>query len=341
MKETKFFEGGENKISAIFRNARAVAILTVIAAHITVKNLNWLSHLYSVIGSIGVIVFFIISGYYYKKEKFSILCKKKLISVILPWIILGSIVYIVNTLLAGNNITLLEWFKWLIGYKTYLYFIPVLLCCFLIFYYHNLISIIIAMAITAISLVLTVIGVITPILEMGHITNYMNICNWVGFFALGLLLKKIDPMKFYSFIKKTRWIWIISSLCFTILLIILQYKVGYFSALGWLYELIAAFSVFGLCSFEFMNNRLVFSISNFSYPIYILHMLFIGVLAKIYNLHLCLLMISNIIVLFAVWGLLCLGLYIAKKIKLDKIYKICIGIRLKDNEKQKNNLKIL
>jgi len=325
--EEKVIVNSKTRISEIFRNARTIAILTVIAAHITIRDAKWLSNLYSAIGSIGVIAFFLISGYYYKRESFATLCKKKLKNIIIPWLVLGVVVYVGNSLLSASQLSLLELIKWLLGYKTYLYFVPVLLCCFVVFYYNNLILIIFAILLNVLSIILTATGILPPLLSHVFITNYLNIFNWIGFFAIGLLLKKLDVDKLYSFIKNTRFVCIVISCASTIGLSLVGYEVGYFSALGWLYELIATLSIFGLCSFEFMNNRFVVSISELSYPIYLLHMLFVGVLGKIYNLHISLLIVSNLIVLLVVWALLLLGLYLSRKIKLEKIYKICLGIR--------------
>ena len=99
------------------------------------------------------------------------------------------------------------------------------------------------------------------------------------------------------------------------------------SALGWLYELISAFSIFGLCTFKFLQNKFIIDISESSYAIYLLHMAFVGICAKIYGLHFSVSLVANIIVLLVVFGLILLGKIIAKIIKLENVYNICLGLR--------------
>ena len=58
----------------------------------------------------------------------------------------------------------------------------------------------------------------------------------------------------------------------TIAITLTGYKVGYFSSLGWAYELISTLSILGLCTFEFSYNKLSVSISEMSYAIYLSHL---------------------------------------------------------------------
>ena len=71
----------DKKISQMFTIARVFAILTVISAHITIRTSQVIANLYSTIGSIGVILFLITSGYYFKKEAPSVMIKKKMVSI--------------------------------------------------------------------------------------------------------------------------------------------------------------------------------------------------------------------------------------------------------------------
>lgn len=320
----------KKRISQMFLIARAFAILTVVSAHITIKTSSMIADFYNAIGSVGVIVFLIISGYYYKSAPLKELIPKKVKGVIIPWIVLGTAVWFVNSLLTNSGYGIFSLLQWLIGYKTYLYYIPVLLLCFVLFYYNNIISLIFALVLNVLSIVLTNMGVLQPIIQALHITNYLNVFNWIGFFAIGVFLKRISPEVLYCFFKKTNIFFIILSVCATVVLVITGYKVGYFSAMGWLYELVCAIGIFGLCTHEKLYNKLFVDISNASYAIYLLHMMFTGVLAKVYGLHPALLLLSNIIVLGVTYTVLFVGRFVFSKAHLEKVYGIATGVRCRE-----------
>lgn len=317
----------KNDISHMFIGAKAIAIVSVISAHIVIKNSVFLNNLYNTIGSVGVILFLIASGYYYKKYPFNILIKKKAVSICIPWIIMGTFVYIVNSYLLGTPIAISSLFLWLSGYKTYLYFVIILLACFLIFYVHNKITLLTAVILNIVSLTLTSVGIMQPIINTLHITNYLNIFNWIGFFAIGILLKSIDSDKLYSFIRSYRYILIGSSIIATIVISITGYEIGYFTMFGWVYELVCALAILSLSTYSIIYNRFAMSISELSFSIYLFHILFPGILSKIYHMNIFLAAISNILVLAVTYSLLIAGVFISSKLRLGKLYRIAIGLR--------------
>ncbi len=317
----------DKKISQMFVASRTVAILTVISAHTTIKASSFIADLYYAIGSIGVVLFFIMSGYYYKKYSPSELIKKKTVSIVIPWIIIGTVVYGVNTFLNSASFGISEWIMWILGYKTYLYYVVVLLFCFVIFYLRNTAVLIGAIALNAASIALTACGVMDPVINALHITNYLNIFNWIGFFAIGMLLRRINSHKLYDFIVKTRLVWILLSISSTLIISIGGYEIGYFTAIGWLYELISALSIMGLCTFSFMHIKPVSDISEMSYAVYLLHMMFTGIAAKIYGVHWTMSLFANLMVLLFTYLILLLGKFVARKIKLGKVYNLCCGLR--------------
>lgn len=317
----------EKQISRMFAAARLFAILTVISAHIAIRNSAVIAKFYSAVGSIGVIVFFIAAGYYLKQDKPFLFIKKKAKTILLPWMVLGTAVYVVNSILNGSGLSLFSWVQWQFGYKTYLYFVPVVMVCFVLFYYNNLLTLIAAIILNGLSLMLTCSGVLEPVIVALHITNYLNVFNWIGFFALGILLRRIPVEKSFAFFKQTR----LFALCLSVFCIVLitftDYKVGYFSPFGWAFELVCTWSILGVCTFERAHNKFFVSVSEMSYAIYILHMMFVGVLAKVYGLHPALSLFANVIVLLFTWFVLTAGRCIAGRVKLAKVYNLFLGIR--------------
>ena len=122
--------------SVMFTVARVFALISIVAAHIgfTEGTSYLLNKSYSVIASIGVIAFLFMSAYYYNPKKSGALLsgvlKKKIITIGIPWLFLGTLTYLYNAILSGN-LNAIEWVKWILGYKTYLYFLTVLFLCFI------------------------------------------------------------------------------------------------------------------------------------------------------------------------------------------------------------------
>ncbi len=319
----------EKRLSRIFALSRLLAILCVISAHFTIKNSVWIADFYSAIGSVGVVLFFITAGYYYKRYPLPVLCRKKLKGVVLPWVVLGSLVWFVTCTLQGTGYEFAALLLWLLGYKTYLYFVVVLLICFALFYVlRRTVFLLLAIVVHAISLALTVLGYMQNVISWLHITNYLNVLNWVGFFAIGLLLQRVPAEQICRFIYSTRWLWMAASLVWIAVIVLLpEYSVGYFSATGWAYELVASLGILSFCSFSWKHDRLWLSISAVSYPIYLLHMMFIGILFRLYSLNLVTTLFANVIVLLSVYLCIIVGVNLAKKLKCEELYATLVGVR--------------
>lgn len=70
---------------------KAFAIISVIAAHCVYTDM-YAQRLTSLIGTIGVPVFLIVSGYYFnKEEQWNVLAKKKMKRIVVPWIFMGGV----------------------------------------------------------------------------------------------------------------------------------------------------------------------------------------------------------------------------------------------------------
>lgn len=324
-------ENYSKKCSAMFTVSRAFSLVSIVAAHIVFppNDFDFLNKLYSAIGLIGVSVFFFISAYYYNTEKFSglwELLKKKLVSIGLPWLALGTVAYLYNAVLSGN-FGIIKWLAWLLGYKTYLYFLTVLFFCFVIFYKANKIFCILCIPLSVISITLTSLGVLDPIISFLHITNYLNILNWIGVFAVGRLVKSADCEKLYTFIFKYRFLWITVFILSMAVMIAFGLNDGYFSPLGLCFEIFGALFIFSVSTFKIFNRKLFYSIANNSFSIYLIHLPLIGVLDRVYNLT----PVSQAISVFLVILIAHFGLEIARlivcKTKCKKIFYMLFGFR--------------
>ena len=320
------------KVSSMLRVSRFFAIISIVSAHITsLSEYKVWSDIYAKIGSTGVICFLFIAGYYYKKYDFAVLVKKKFVSVIIPWLFCGTVAYFFPYIISSrlSEISAVKYFEWLIGYKTYLYYVTVILLCFLIFYSHSKTVIILSLIITPVSVWLTSVKALEPLTAKLHITEYLNVFNWIGFFGLGMLVREIPSEKFYSFIKKTR-LAVIPAWCVIFALsVALNVKFGYFGLKGIAFELISVWFVFCLSSFEVFNIKPVRFISDASYPVYLLHMSVMLLVSRVYDISFPTRCLSNIILVCATAFVLWLGLKISELIHIKKAYTLLTGMRVK------------
>lgn len=199
--------------SGIFFYLRGLAIISVLCAHssFVTSNSSWAifnSRLLLLIGLIGVPIFFINSGYFFFKRKpisYGSFIIKKMVKILIPWIILTSIVYL-YIILRKPDSSFLRYAKFIIGIGNYTYFLTVLLLIYLIFLKIKFTNLVIAIgsAISLISIFLTSTGNLT------FIDPYINPLNWLIYFLAGVILSKnnllmplirsLEPLKYYMLI---------------------------------------------------------------------------------------------------------------------------------------------
>lgn len=174
---------------------KAIAIFFVITAHVNsvVDNKGLITNIISLIwnrlGSVAVPLFLICSAFFYHRERgdAKFFWMKKLVRIVIPWLILSAATYILQACLA-NDFGFFDYFKWMIGYKTWYYFVTILLIYFLVFKFLDknvfLISCIV------INFVSVVFGYYNINIIDDWVGTYLNIFNMIGYFAFGMLLKK-------------------------------------------------------------------------------------------------------------------------------------------------------
>ena len=184
-------------LSAAISVARGLALFSIVSAHIMfLKGTPAVfSNFYANFGTIGVVAYYIISGYLFAPEHyggFFKMLKNKAKAIGLPWVVLGSTVYFYKVYFT-RVYSLKAHVKWLLGKNTYLYFITVLLLCFVICYFvKNKAALWGFVGLNVLSLELTAFGVLQPAIAFLRITNNLNLFNWLGFFALGRLARGLN-----------------------------------------------------------------------------------------------------------------------------------------------------
>ena len=113
---------------------RALAIICVAAAHCESFRYAPAETVRGLLGTMGVPCFLICSGYFFDPaQEAKVFWTKKLKSIVIPWIVWGILTFAIMVVMGGRTLNAVEAIRWIIGYKTWLYFVPVLLCCFAIF----------------------------------------------------------------------------------------------------------------------------------------------------------------------------------------------------------------
>ncbi|WP_338778808.1 acyltransferase [Metabacillus sp. FJAT-52054] len=263
---------------------KAFSIISVIFAHTSSSPegaVPFFSLLSANIGTVGVVVFFIISGYLFGKKQppFFLFLKKKKV-VFIPWIFCGSLIYLVTQYggTISEPLTLTKLFLYLIGYDTYLYYLSMLIVSYLVLFKLKEYNIFLYLFI-----LMTVISVfLTSLNKLWMIQPYINPFNWLGFFSLGILLfKKANITKIYIICRKYSMLIILLFVGFLCLSIYLK-EGSYWSSFSLFIELSGAMIIVIIAGRTF-SNTLVRYIGKQSFAIYLLHMPVAGITNIIIN----------------------------------------------------------
>ncbi len=323
------------------------AILAVVMAHsvYTLIPNDMVVKVFNSFGRCGVIIFFIISGYYFRKEKYENvwqLLKAKLKTIVIPWIIWGLAIYCTRFTSTGLYFNLKEIILWLLGFGTYLYFLTIyilLLCIFQLLPNKSVIQVILILC-TLINVYL-VAGNVGPysILkstnvqsELIYLSTYLNIFNWIGFFALGLLMRKKNifesinlwDFKYKNIIKKIITIFIILLL---IVMILVEKGNTYWTNYSIWIEM-SFFVILFQVSKLLKDVKYIQEIGKITMPIYLIHFLIEGfIFNKVLPESIIMGLIRPLISVLIIYWLLQLGLFISKKIHLQRLYTTVFGLK--------------
>ena len=326
----KVSEFNERKFIYILK---ALALFSIVTAHVgTITNNTPISIIYSLIlssiGSIGVGLFFLISGYLFSKsnKSFRIFSKTKLTTIIIPWFFCGTILFLYVALRKGD-LNLYNWFI-TITVHSHLYFLSVLMVFYFIFWRlkNNLYFLLYNIGLSIISISLTGLGWVP-------IYPYINPFNWSIYFILGMLIKKYDLLeKIAVFCKK--WFLYISGIYALIFIIYLFNGVAitYWKYASIIAELAAIAFVFGVAFYclNFQKVNSIVYIGKMSFSIYLLHTAFAGIFTNIFsrfNLWYLSILIPFIVIILTIAGIE-FGRWISRKIKVNRILDLLIGVRM-------------
>ncbi len=162
--------------------ARFIALVCITCAHSSIGS----GRLINSFANAGVAVFFLASGIYYRAYNVEdrIKSSKK---ILIPWFVFGSLTFILNSILI-NEFKLINYFLWLIGYNTYLWYLTVYLITMIFF---SIFSIEKSKSLQFFLIaVLFISRIMTAFFNISGAVAFLNPFNWMGFVSAGLLLSQ-------------------------------------------------------------------------------------------------------------------------------------------------------
>lgn len=339
-------ENSKINVSNIMNAAKVLAILTVIIAHSRNTDYYLISIITERLGAIGVPVFLFISGYYFNvKSKGGLknFWRKKIFTIFIPWVFTGSILFFVSRLkFRFSDFHILDLLNWILGNGTYLWYLTVLILCYLFFsYVERKLYLIVLIVINIISLVLTSFGLIDFLAKETFgitVNHYLNVFNWVGYFSLGVLAK--GKLESYLSFLKTKVIFILPlyAVSLVISFFIEPNAGGYFSKLAMPMQFAGLICIFAVSSLSLFNKPVLYMLSEISFTIYLTHFLVFPIRAFLIQSPLFE-FVNPIIILTINAGLLLFMWKVAKLIKLNKLYTTLVGIREPKNIEKRDYTK--
>lgn len=189
------------RTSKVFYIARAFALLSIVLAHTYVYcDSALIRNLISRMACVGVPFFLFSSGFYFSTDRKYL---SRLAKICIPWFSLGAIV---NLFEIRKQLSIVVFFNSLLGINSYFYYLTNLVII-ISFYYllenkicKNKETIrtidLILVLLTLLSIILTALDIIPyrvdsdGIVFISAYSCYLNVFNWIGFFALGHYVKR-------------------------------------------------------------------------------------------------------------------------------------------------------
>ena len=217
----------------------------------------------------------------YEKRTLGKIVARKVETLLLPWMVTGSIVFL-WTYLRHGEINVLSYISFLIGYGSYLWYMTVfviLLTAFSLLRHKKYIILLPAVY----GAIITIPGILPAIAGNDYKLYYFLVGGWPIAFSLGLICNRWNlQKKIYSFLNKRGWICGLVFSAFFILFYLLKGRLYYWSIqyipLCFLFSPTALWITILL---EKNVGNAMDYLGRMSFTIYLLHMPIVGIVNNI------------------------------------------------------------
>lgn len=274
---------------------KAFAIFCVLCAHVSfmpddapIISIRC-GELLNYLGTIGVPVFFILSGYLFEKNKKSFVefWKGKFISIIIPWIFCETLLWI-YIIVRKSGASFFKWILFMVGYNHSTYYLSVLLifyilfwwkaekCKFYVMIFFSLFSIMSTGWHIGIDFINSLLG-----------TFYLNPLNWAIFFVVGIIISNRNILiKYASWSSRNIILLTIFSFSYFFIMEIKDEYIYYFSKYAIFAHIVnisliigIAYLITNLCK----KKKAIIFVGKNSFSIYLLHQFVTGAVIRIIN----------------------------------------------------------
>lgn len=308
---------------------KSLAIFSVVCAHsVTTYNSNtYIALFIKNIGTIGVVVFFILSGYLMKvTNRYTSILKETKI-VLQSWFFSGICMYFITSYFGVGKtdfFNLISFFKFIFGLNSYYYYLVNYFLFKLLFKFRFIRTHIFSfMILSFISIVLTSLNLLV------NFNPYLNFFNWIGFYSFGFFLKDDEKLELLvqQCIKNRIYI-VLGFLIFINLSI--YFNFGYYWTYFSLPMEILGFLFFLIVSKTYLQrNNTFILIGKQSFFIYLFHMPVIGAINSItkYSDSQIILILKPFIVILIMTIFVKILSLVTKSKKIRYIYTNFIGLK--------------
>ena len=322
---------------------RFFAIAAVITAHSCFNEIANGIDRYSLgrFARFGVFSFFLVSGFFYKRTNTKEFFGKIFYNLLVPWFFAGSLVRFMVMLITNHQINFDNYFSYMIGNGSTLYFCTMLLIIRMIFHFFAprdkrriVIFSICCVAITLVSLMCTSFGLLpedyqSDLIICQYVNPYLNIFNWIGIYAIGVLFRvycvfdRIDKDT-----KLQKFLLVISLLVFSVGYF--DKNCSYWSHFG-IYTELALFLIIymGISYFYPLLRRKTFLyIGRNTFPIYLLHYPVLSLLMRVTEFRTSFLaaVIRPFVCIYIIYYCIKLVILLSNKVRWLKFINILFGI---------------
>lgn len=307
------------KMMDFVREGDSVTVESISRFARNTKDLLVLQEACTFVGTLGVPIFYVCAGFLFKrKNTFIEFWKNKFRKIIIPWMFCSLVVWFYH-FIQGDD---LDIFKFMFGFHSFYWYMPVLIIYFLLFYYIEnkwLLSAILLISISYHILAYD-FGLFTNIKSIAVIGSTLQ---FMPYFLMGFLLqsKKLELRMHGLLLNRISYL---VACLFVCGIIAWHYTIhGYIrydSPLFFLLTLAVMVLVYNIANYiqcGFCYKKRFIQIGKDSYTIYLLHSPLAGIFSNILSRNI---ITAHMILLYPIWIILIIefGLSVLKRILKDK-----------------------